>query len=858
MNLFENIKKRIAYTKEDDAEKARLAAGKQLQRKVLYSDFERREGKITYVDKQIIVIDDQFSVNRTIMDASITERPREGDIAVFEAEAMEGKTFQILKITAINKPLSKVDTLSTDCEERIIKTQKIDDFYDIIEQENVPEECISKSLQVAEEFNNQFRDKAGPLRYPQPDITMQLHGSGASATSSPGGSANISPSGETLIASKPKINFEMPTLLKVLPSGPKPTPVPAENAVAPESSVGRARGRLSAHTTPAKQAATQPTRQPEPEPEPELEASASNDTYDENNLLDVQTIEGYISQVQGSNIIIGNNQHIIDLQDLEKRPNYDLVEGDAVEVKAVEIDDEMMYLSIKPAQTRAGSGRITSIINNAGLIDNEVVFVVGDTQASVGDSVVKYEAVESVQMYKDHDYKWRCTMFEIQKRDEQPQPEEQEKPGIVSLLHKEIRFDLEGLDVKQTKSFIIVNKSDGARTLQSVKIASRKLETQIVVEAENKKEQVIEKDERLLVDVVVTSKFFGNQLEIIKFRFGRFKLSGTVIINVTDPKGTAPSAGTGPTYKNLRYTKKVWDAAREMPTSIPGERALCPARFVANKIDGHDCPEELKEIILSEPTKMTAYRKLYELYPMLKEPIKQETYTEHWHILLWLEELQHFHNMRCYDRERAKFNKDMDFMVLPLEGALDRRPQLMIGDYVVATDPCTNKSFVGHIHHVSPDSIQFKFGPVFHAKYNFEPLGLVFKFSRTNFRKQHEAINRAFEKMSSASSCFFFPSTIIPKEPQLRVVVKGDELQVESFSRTFPFFNKRLNEEQKKAVASIIRGEARPQPYIIFGPPGTGKTMTLVECILQTRQLVPHSKVLVGEYQIFFFIIQHG
>ena len=45
----------------------------------------------------------------------------------------------------------------------------------------------------------------------------------------------------------------------------------------------------------------------------------------------------------------------------------------------------------------------------------------------------------------------------------------------------------------------------------------------------------------------------------------------------------------------------------------------------------------------------------------------------------------------------------------------------------------------------------------------------------------------------------------------------------------------RLNEEQRVAVASMLLGVAGARPFALNGPPGTGKTVTLVEMGLQVR-----------------------
>lgn len=166
--------------------------------------------------------------------------------------------------------------------------------------------------------------------------------------------------------------------------------------------------------------------------------------------------------------------------------------------------------------------------------------------------------------------------------------------------------------------------------------------------------------------------------------------------------------------------------------------------------------------------------------------------------------------------------------------------------------------YEGFIHQVKNSEVLLKFNPSFHSKYNSERCEVTFKGSQTPSSRCHTAVNLA---LSNLGAEFLFPSRVVQKPAQLDLKEFNSEEEEEEEApkirdlescisqiqkRKLIWFNKKLNFYQKEAVRNVLQGFARPLPYVIFGPPGTGKTITLCETILQIFKTVPESRLLVA------------
>ncbi|XP_055108829.2 RNA helicase Mov10l1 isoform X3 [Symphalangus syndactylus] len=280
--------------------------------------------------------------------------------------------------------------------------------------------------------------------------------------------------------------------------------------------------------------------------------------------------------------------------------------------------------------------------------------------------------------------------------------------------------------------------------------------------------------------------------------------------------------------------------------------------------------------------------------PLLAELLNMSNYKEKFSTLLWLEEIYAEMELKEYNMSGIILRRNGDLLVLEVPGLAEGRPSLYAGDKLILKTQEYNGhaiEYISYVTEIHEEDVTLKINPEFEQAYNFEPMDVEFTYNRTTSRRCHFAL----EQVIHLGVKVLFPEEVILQSPQVtgnwnhaqdtksngqstskktrktmtdqaergtkerRVGDKdlpalapftaemsdwADEIQTPK-SRKMEFFNPVLNENQKLAVKRILSGDCRPLPYILFGPPGTGKTVTIIEAVLQVHFALPDSRILV-------------
>ncbi|NWT40164.1 SDE3 helicase, partial [Chroicocephalus maculipennis] len=295
-------------------------------------------------------------------------------------------------------------------------------------------------------------------------------------------------------------------------------------------------------------------------------------------------------------------------------------------------------------------------------------------------------------------------------------------------------------------------------------------------------------------------------------------------------KDLGPSAPFQPYQASLRH-----------PVTVITEDGIPPDRSLKNDLEReiplgiYQYPKSLKDMILFGPNANTGSR-WAAMQLLLEAPLQAGNYQQKFQLLLHLEEIQMEVAIRRYDMQDVPMVQDRGLLVLDVPGVAENRPSVLRGDHLFAhlsseRDHSPLVQYKGYVHSVELEKVKLGFSSKLQKKFvNNLKFDVTFTFRRLPLQVQHRAAALAMQRGLSSllfptASCHksLFPGTFQPR-----------------------WFDRKLqaNEEQCRAVTNIVTGMSRPAPYLIFGPPGTGKTVTIVEAIKQVWTCFEDARIL--------------
>nr|CAH7742468.1 unnamed protein product [Callosobruchus chinensis] len=215
-----------------------------------------------------------------------------------------------------------------------------------------------------------------------------------------------------------------------------------------------------------------------------------------------------------------------------------------------------------------------------------------------------------------------------------------------------------------------------------------------------------------------------------------------------------------------------------------------------------------------------------------------ENYKTFWHIVLWQEEIAQTISLQHYNMENVTLQQAGKLFVLEVPGLAEKRPSVIKNDYIdIKTVGDEHRGYRGEIVQVLDKEVLIgNMDEEFTEYWKINPtieVSVRFVLGRLSYERMHQGVDQV---VANGMVPLLFPY----EDLRNRTVEECRSLNDADFYNTAIL----TNQEQRTAVYKILTNSAKPVPYIIFGPPGTGKTVTLVEAILQIKKKTA-KKILV-------------
>ncbi|KAI4905646.1 hypothetical protein NFI96_011343, partial [Prochilodus magdalenae] len=410
--------------------------------------------------------------------------------------------------------------------------------------------------------------------------------------------------------------------------------------------------------------------------------------------------------------------------------------------------------------------------------------------------------------------------------------------------------------------------------------------------------------EKLSVSVACHAKNLGRCAELLLLHFSSFTIGRRLEVAVFSTEESLLKPSTP--YCPVVPLRQPQNHAQVVTVMAPAPPIRLAKRHLPNFLGNFPVPQALRECV-------EAQKDVLVVQPALGEPLSLSSMIPRFSALLWLEELHAERELQEFSISGALLRKGAIYLHLEVPGLSEGRPSLFIGDKVLLKKPCSGGfvvEYISYVTEINEEDVSLRVNTEFQRSYLGEPLDVEFSFNRVTIRRCHCAL----EQSKHFGENVLFPKVLQlqtpiwtgewePEQPQVgnkdelpqqdekgtetarengeklcpltldmvsvatqtktgktlsgllkgyRDMAAADDLRMTSKPIPSPgrFFNCNLNPAQKEAVKHILSGDCRPTPYVLFGPPGTGKTITLIEAILQVQASSNHKFTAIKSHRI--------
>lgn len=226
-----------------------------------------------------------------------------------------------------------------------------------------------------------------------------------------------------------------------------------------------------------------------------------------------------------------------------------------------------------------------------------------------------------------------------------------------------------------------------------------------------------------------------------------------------------------------------------------------------------------------------------------------ENYYKPLKMLLAAEEAHEHIDMRRFDQHNQQVRevpnpnvRGKHLYEYDLVGLSKGQPNLIPGDIVILDDGLEPERC--EISEVKSDTIVFK-----RAK-NHRRTVIRGAYFNISFVQKGNAYDRYAKNLDESSKSKLLKKMLFEDSDEVELLklrnkrVPKIDLKATSNQNLARRLSK-CNDRQKQAIQNILEAKCHPKLYILFGPPGTGKSFTVVEIVVQIYHRNPAARVLV-------------